>query len=294
MSSSAFAGNVLLIDLAELQRQGWLERRRARARRRGCWTQRVDFAAVRALSHAAPGAARRSASPALPAQDERRAQFAQFCAAPAAWLDDYALFMALSEAHDWRDWCDWAAAAGRGASPARWRRRAPQHAERIAFWKFCQWCFFRQWLALKAYANERGVQIVGDVPIFIAHHSAEVWAHQALFELDADGRPTVVAGVPPDFFSATGQRWGNPLYRWEAHAARRLRLVGGTHARASSSWWTSCASTTSAASPATGRSRPASPRPIKGRWRSGPGRRAVQGHRKPRWGRCRSLPRTWA
>jgi 4-alpha-glucanotransferase len=97
------------------------------------------------------------------------------------------------------------------------------HAERIAFWVFCQWCFFRQWQRLRRHANSRGVKVVGDAPIFIAHQSAEAWARQELFELDAAGRPTVVAGVPPDLFSATGQRWGNPLYRWSAHAAEGYR-----------------------------------------------------------------------
>ncbi|MET0383969.1 MAG: 4-alpha-glucanotransferase, partial [Burkholderiaceae bacterium] len=97
---------------------------------------------------------------------------------------------------------------------------ARRHAGRVAFWEFAQWCFFRQWKALRAYANGRGVRIVGDVPIFVAHHSAECWAHPELFELDAAGRRTVVAGVPPDLFSATGQHWGNPLYRWPAHAAQ--------------------------------------------------------------------------
>ena len=93
------------------------------------------------------------------------------------------------------------------------------HAERIAFRVFCQWRFFRQWEKLRAHAHARGVRIVGDAPIFIAHHSAEVWARPDLFELDATGAPTVVAGVPPDAFSADGQRWGNPLYRWDAHQA---------------------------------------------------------------------------
>jgi NAD(P)-dependent dehydrogenase (short-subunit alcohol dehydrogenase family) len=90
-------------------------------------------------------------------------------------------------------------------------------------WQFCQWVFFRQWRAFKAYANAQGVRIVGDIPIFIAHQSADVWARPDLFELDGAGSPTVVAGVPPDGFSATGQRWGNPLYRWPAHGAEHYR-----------------------------------------------------------------------
>ena len=148
---------------------------------------------------------------------QQREAYAEFVAGQRSWLDDYALFMALCEANDWRDWCDWAPALASRQPQALAAARAEVGA-RIHFWQFCQWAFFRQWLALKAYANEQGVQIVGDAPIFIAHQSAEVWAHQALFELGPDGRPTVVAGVPPDFFSETGQRWGNPLYRWSEHA----------------------------------------------------------------------------
>jgi 4-alpha-glucanotransferase len=125
--------------------------------------------------------------------------------------------MALCEAHEGREWCEWAPALV-AREPAALTAARALHAERIAFWQFCQCAFFRQWLALRAYANERGVEIIGDTPIFIAHQSAEVWAHQPLFQLGPNGRPTVVAGVPPDFFSTTGQRWGNPLYNWSEHA----------------------------------------------------------------------------
>jgi 4-alpha-glucanotransferase len=138
-------------------------------------------------------------------------------AAQADWLDDYVLFMALCEATDWADWCTWPPGLAR-RQPAALAAARLAHAERILFWQFCQWCFFRQWAVLRAHARAQGVKIVGDAPIFIAYQSAEVWARQDLFELDEAGRPTVVAGVPPDYFAATGQRWGNPLYRWSAHA----------------------------------------------------------------------------
>ena len=124
--------------------------------------------------------------------------------------------MALAE-HHVGDWCDWPAPLA-ARDPAALAEAVAKHAERIAFWTFCQWCFFRQWRCLRAHANVRGVRIIGDAPIFVAHHSADVWARRELFELDDDGRQRVVAGVPPDAFSATGQRWGNPLYRWQAHA----------------------------------------------------------------------------
>ena len=161
--------------------------------------------------------------------------------------------------------------AARSATGSRWARAARvEHAERIAFHTFCQWCFYRQWLRLKAYANERKVQIVGDAPIFIAYQSAEVWARQGLFELDADGHTKVIAGVPPDYFSETGQRWGNPLYRWSAHAdegyawwTERIRrtfelvdIVRIDHFRGFAHYWEIPAS---------------EPTAVKGRWRVGPG-----------------------
>ena len=266
-SSSAFAGNPLLVDLLELHRQGWLGASEIEPTP-GLLEHRVDYAEVQSyrMQRLALAAQRFFA---LPADDERRQQFAGFCARHAGWLDDYALFMALSEAHAFEEWCQWSPALAR-REPDALAQAGALHAGRIGFWKFSQWCFFRQWLELKAYANRRGVQIVGDVPIFIAHHSAEVWSHQALFELGADGRPTVVAGVPPDFFSATGQRWGNPLYRWDVHArdgfgwwVERMRrifelvdVVRIDHFRGFAGYWEIPAS---------------EPTAIHGQWRNGPG-----------------------
>jgi 4-alpha-glucanotransferase len=215
MSSSAFAGNLLLIDLDDLQREGWLQPADL-ADEPPFDDARIDFARVvpfrlRALRLAAERFARQ-ATPAL-----RQAHTA-FCAEQASWLDDHALFMTLADRHGWASWCDWPAdlAQRKPAALAALRREA---ADEIVFWTFCQWRFFTQWRALRAYAHERGVALVGDAPIFIAHQSAEVWARPELFELDAQGRQAVVAGVPPDAFTDLGQRWGNPLYRWPAHAA---------------------------------------------------------------------------
>jgi 4-alpha-glucanotransferase len=134
----------------------------------------------------------------------------------AHWLDDYALYMSLSDALGSGDWTLWPLALARREAQTMRVARA-QYSARIHFWLFCQWCFFRQWLALKEYANQAEVQIIGDAPIFVAHQSADVWAHPELFKLDTKGQATVVAGVPPDYFSATGQRWGNPIYDWRAH-----------------------------------------------------------------------------
>ncbi len=214
MSNSAFAGNALLIDLTELQQQGWLDAADL-APVAGLDDDKVNFAAMYPFRmQRLARAAKRFAAAGTPAQ---RADFAGFLDEHASWMDDFSLFMSLCEAQDWRDWCEWEPALVR-REPAALAAARTAHAERIAFWQFCQWRFYRQWAALKAYANGKGIQVIGDTPIFIAYLSAEVWAHQELFELDKNGRPTVVAGVPPDFFSATGQRWGNPLYRWAAHA----------------------------------------------------------------------------
>jgi len=266
-SSSAFAGNPLFIDLHELHTQGWLRPDEIQPVA-GLLEARVDYQVVQPyrMQRLALAAQRFFA---LPPADERHAQFSAFCTRHDAWLDDYALFMALSEALAVPDWCAWPRPLALREAVALAEARQ-LHASRIGFWKFAQWSFFRQWLKLKAYANQRGVQIVGDVPIFIGHHSAEVWSHQALFELDGDGRPTVVAGVPPDFFSATGQRWGNPLYRWRRHAGdgyawwvRRMRLcfelvdlVRIDHFRGFAAHWEIPAN---------------EPTAIHGHWRKGPG-----------------------
>jgi 4-alpha-glucanotransferase len=213
MSNSAFAGNPLLVDLDELRQQGWLDASDL-APVPGLQDPWVDYAVV--YPYRMERLARAAGRFARDGSAEQRADFARFRDEQRSWLDDYALFMALCEQEGWREWCLWPAGLAQ-REPAALAAARAQHGERIAFWEFCQWRFFRQWAALRAYANGKSVQIVGDAPIFIAYLSAEVWANPRLFELDVEGRPTVVAGVPPDYFSATGQRWGNPLYRWREH-----------------------------------------------------------------------------
>lgn len=212
MSSSAFAGNVLLIDLDELRAQGWLAADDLLPHPY-FQAQRVDYGLVHQYRMAR---LRIAASRFLADKQHHHAEFAAFCSAEQSWLDDYALFMALAEKFAWQDWRHWGPRLARRENKALLKATADL-ADEIEFWRFCQWCFFRQWRKLKQYANERGVRIIGDMPIFIAYQSADVWVHQDLFELGDDHQPTVVAGVPPDYFSATGQRWGNPLYRWQAH-----------------------------------------------------------------------------
>lgn len=213
MSTSAFAGNMLLIDLQELAHQGWLTAEdlipHAEFRR-----DRVDYSLQ---SPYRLERLRRAASRFFAAVDEAlHAAYASFCQKEAAWLDDYALFMTIAEQQEWRNWNQWPEALANRDEQALSLLQAVCHT-RINFWKFCQWCFARQWQQLKTYANQRGVRLIGDVPIFVAYQSADVWSDRALFELDEAGYPTVVAGVPPDYFSETGQFWGNPLYRWDVH-----------------------------------------------------------------------------
>ena len=147
-----------------------------------------------------------------------REDFAVFRAENSNWIEDYALFMALKESNGGGSWMDW-------PSPIRKRdetalveaRRAL--AQSVLKFSFYQFIFFRQWYALRDYAHEKNVMIIGDIPIFVAADSSDVWAYPNLFHLDDERRPNVVAGVPPDYFSPTGQLWGNPLYDWEAHSS---------------------------------------------------------------------------
>jgi len=150
---------------------------------------------------------------------EQRQAYEAFCQQQAAWLDDYALFIALKDQHGGAVWNTWETALVKRdpATLATWREKL---AAQIAYQKFIQFLFFKQWFAVKAYANSKGLKIIGDVPIFVAFDSVDAWAQPDLFFFDESGHPTYVAGVPPDYFSATGQLWGNPLYRWDVMQAQ--------------------------------------------------------------------------
>jgi len=152
------------------------------------------------------------------ASKELHQQFDSFRTGNAAWLDDFALFMSLKEANGGGAWSGWDVSLRKRKKTALAQARKEQ-AENIARHSFYQFLFFRQWEKLRQYANEQGIKIIGDIPIFIAYDSADAWANPDLFFLDGKSLPTVVAGVPPDYFSATGQLWGNPLYRWDVHRA---------------------------------------------------------------------------
>jgi 4-alpha-glucanotransferase len=213
-SFSAFAGNPLLISPDRLVRQGYLPAE-AMAGNPLFPRDRVDYGRVIPYKQGLFAASFNHFSHHGGA--EQRAALADFCLRNAHWLDDFALFMGLKAHHMHTQggvWNTWPAdvAQRRPLAVAEWSERL---AKEVEFHKFLQFLFFEQWLALKAYANERGIRIIGDAPIFVAFDSADVWANPDLFFLDEEGSPMVVAGVPPDYFSETGQRWGNPLYRWD-------------------------------------------------------------------------------
>ena len=214
-SFSSFAGSPFLISLERLYEEGWLA---ADDLVGGDFSDgRADFGPV--IEFRLRALRRATEAWRAWAGDAEHAGFAAFCERSASWLDDFALFMALKEAHGGRPWVEWDAPLRKRKAKALVAAR-DQHAEAIERHRLWQWWFGRQWGVVRAAAAERGIAILGDVPIFVAYDSADTWADQDLFELDEEGRTTVVAGVPPDYFSATGQRWGNPLYRWNRHARR--------------------------------------------------------------------------
>jgi 4-alpha-glucanotransferase len=143
-------------------------------------------------------------------------EYSDFCSEHISWLNDFALFVALKEQFKGRPWIEWPDHL-RDRDPEALLRARERLGDRIHEQKFLQYLFFRQWSSLKKYCTARGIQIIGDVPIYVVYDSADVWMHPGLFNLDHDKRPLTVAGVPPDYFSTTGQLWGNPVYRWDAH-----------------------------------------------------------------------------
>lgn len=264
-SPSTFAGNPLLISPELLINEGLL--RRDELNNLPAFPEdRVDFEEVVPFKMRLLESAYERF---LSASDEARSSFRSYCKKEAAWLDDYATFMAIREQHDDMPWTDWPA-------PLRDREDAAMQAVRrdlehvIGMHRFWQFVFDVQWRQLRAYCNERGISIVGDIPIYVAHDSADVWANPELFQLDDHGQPTVVAGVPPDYFSETGQRWGNPIYRWDrmkhngyawwerrlTSALNQVDVVRLDHFRGFEAYWEV---------PAT------EPTAINGRWVRGPG-----------------------
>jgi 4-alpha-glucanotransferase len=211
---SAFAGNPLLVSLDRLHDDGLLAG--DDLREGGDFpADRVDFGRV--IRFKLPLFAKALAAFDAKAGPAQRDAFQAFVEGHAAWIDDFALFMALKRANDSAAWNAWDRRLVSREPEAldRSRRELAREIREVAFE---QWLFFEHWADVRRQARERGIRIMGDIPIFVAHDSAEVWAHPEIFHLGADGRPSFQAGVPPDYFSATGQLWGNPLYRWKALA----------------------------------------------------------------------------
>jgi 4-alpha-glucanotransferase len=202
---------------------------------------------------------------------EIQRDFDDFKENESEWLGDFTLFMAIKEAFGGGSWIDWPAAY-RKRDPEKLRLFQEQHQVAIDRHAYRQFLFFRQWARLRDHAHDQNIQIIGDIPIFVAHDSADVWSHPDLFFLDEDGNPTVVAGVPPDYFSPTGQLWGNPLYHWDVHEAQgyawwiarfqavlnRVDIVRLDHFRGFAGYWEIPNQEVTA---------------INGRWVSGPGKK---------------------
>lgn len=216
---SAFAGNPLLLSLDRLQDQGVLQAADLAEAPRfplHCPEDFVDYG--RCIEFKMTALRRGAQSFFADSSPEDRAAFNLFCENESSWLNDYALFMSCKDAHRGIAWTSW---------DRDIRRRDPQAISewstklepQIKAYKYWQFEFFQQWKRLKSYCVQKKIRFMGDMPIYVANDSADVWAHRDLFHLDDDGRATVVSGVPPDYFSATGQLWGNPIYRWDLLAA---------------------------------------------------------------------------
>jgi 4-alpha-glucanotransferase len=198
-SYSAFAGNTLLISPERLVDEGLLDHDDLEETP----VRTVDYGYAHELKTRLLGRAYERFK--TTDQTNLRSEFETFAQRQSRWLDAYALFRALKDEQGGKAWTEWDTVAG-----ARERLES-----QIEAYKFSQFLFFRQWSSLRNYCRERGIKIIGDFPIFVAHDSADVWTNPDHFKLEANGKPLVVAGVPPDYFSSTGQFWGNPLYNWE-------------------------------------------------------------------------------
>ena len=209
-SCSAFAGNPYFIDLDTLAKEGLLKKAEYTKINWGKKADKVDYSALYENRYKVLRLAY-NRFVVFPPDD-----YYTFCFLNEEWLEDYALYMTIKQRMEMRCWREW---------PESLRRRDPetleevkrQNREEIGFWKFLQYEFTRQWLALKSYANEKGIEILGDLPIYVAADSADAWAGGDLFEVDEDGAPLRVAGCPPDYFAVDGQLWGNPIYDWKRH-----------------------------------------------------------------------------
>ncbi len=214
-SFSAFAGNPYFIDLDFLIAKGWISREDVESVDWGSDPSDVNYAKLYENRFDVLHKAHRSAGL------RKEKKYRRFIKANAYWLEDYSLYMALKSYFGGKEWLLW-----EEGIKMRWKEAVKHYqkilAEEIDFWKFCQYLFFSQWNKLKKYANQHGVRIIGDIPLYVSMDSADVWKHGELFELDERKKPINVAGVPPDCFSADGQLWGNPLYCWKAMEKKKF------------------------------------------------------------------------
>ncbi|HEY6767856.1 MAG TPA: 4-alpha-glucanotransferase [Candidatus Sulfotelmatobacter sp.] len=207
---SASAGNPLLISLDHLVDQGLLTRKDT-SNVPAFPAESVDYGAVIRFKMPLLQKAAHNFFVNVSAEDRHR--FEEFCLENASWLNDFGLFMAVKQAYDLAAWTSWESDIA-GRQPEALKRWSENLSSSIDAQRFFQFEFFRQWQELRAYGLERNIRIIGDIPIYVAHDSADVWANRQFFLLDERGNPLTIAGVPPDYFSATGQCWGNPIYNW--------------------------------------------------------------------------------
>ncbi|MCK5735537.1 MAG: 4-alpha-glucanotransferase, partial [Spirochaetaceae bacterium] len=209
---SAFAGNQNLIDLEELISLGLLKPSDI-SPLLSLSEDHVNFGELiplkTAILHKAWDTYLSAGKP--PGMTE---EFDNFCSSESSWLDDFCLFMVIKSINNGRSWDEWETAL-RFREPHALDKIKSDNSDEIAYHSFVQYMFHRQWMDIKSYANDNGIRIIGDLPIFTAFDSSDCWADPELFQLDENLKPTHVAGVPPDYFSATGQLWGNPLYNWD-------------------------------------------------------------------------------
>ena len=206
-SASAYAGNPELISITELIKNTWFYEEEFQ-----------QFIAASPLDRKIKSTCLKFAYAQFyaNANDDELAEFEQFSSVRSDWLDDYALYAALKNNFENKSWIDWPAAFRDGNRSAL-EVAEKEHRAEIEYIKFVQFIFFQQWAQVKRYANSKHIKIFGDLPLFVSHDSADVWMNKELFKLDGEGKLLYVAGVPPDYFSETGQRWGNPVYDWVAH-----------------------------------------------------------------------------
>lgn len=213
MNFSAFAGNPLLISLEQLAEEGLLNPQELVPLSSAQDSDAVNFDQV--IPHKLKFLKLAYEKFQQSLNSTPNPQFEQFCQEQAVWLDDYVLFMSLLEANNGKSWNHWEKAIARRV-PEALAAQAETLQDSILFHKFLQFKFFEQWTKLRTYTNQRNIQIVGDISIYVCHNSADVWANPEIFKLDPETfEPAFIAGVPPDYFSATGQLWGNPVYDWD-------------------------------------------------------------------------------